>query len=156
MKPFVLAALAVPAMVAGLSDMHSRHHDIHRHIHETIVQRLDLTQDQQTAIHKIVEAHHPALHSDWVALVEARSGLVSALADPKTTEGEIREMEAKGSGADLALELEIHQVAKEIDPLLTDAQRAKAKQLMAEFHGHVEGFLAGAHGGAPESSLGKH
>lgn len=154
MKPFVLAALAVPAMVAGVSEMHGRHHDMHRHIHDTIVQRLDLTPDQQTAIRKVVEAHHPALHADWAALVEARSGLLSALADPKATEGQIREMETKGSEADLALELEIHQVAKEIDPLLTEVQRTQAKQLMAEFHSHVEGFLA--HGEAPESSHGKH
>jgi Spy/CpxP family protein refolding chaperone len=156
MKPLILAAFAVPALVAGVSDMHSHHHDIHLHIHDMIVQRLDLTQDQQTAIHKIGEAHHPALRADGAALIEARSGLISMLADPKATEEQIREMEAKGSEADLALELELHQMAKEIDPLLTEAQRAKVRQLMAEFHGHVEDFLTGAHGGAPESSRGKN
>ena len=148
MKAFLLILLAVPALVAGAVGLNQDHQDMHRHVHEVIVQRLELTGDQQAAIHKIVEAHHPALRAGAQTLVQARAELVRALLDPKTTEGQIRDLEAKGSAADLVLELEVSRLVKEIDPQLSDAQKVKVGQLLAEFHGHVAGFLAGLNAGA--------
>lgn len=151
MKALFLAALVAPALATGYAGIHAGHQGLHDHIHEAIVQKMELTKEQQASIQAIVVAHHPALHADGAAIVRARTELIQALADAKTTEGQIRELEAKGSAADLILELEVNQVVKEIDPLLTDGQRAKAKDLMGELHDHVEGFLAGTHADAPRS-----
>ena len=151
MKPFILAAFALPALLTGAVGLHQSHLDLHRHFQKIAAQKLELTTDQQAAIQKIVEAHRPALRQEAEPLVEVRSDLGRSLVDPKTTEGQIRDLEAKGSAADLVLELEVNQVVKEINPLLSDAQRVKAGQLIAEFHGHVAGFLEGMHAGYEQS-----
>jgi hypothetical protein len=68
---------------------------------------------------------------------------MQALTDPATTEGQIRELEARASAAHLALELEVSQTVKEVYPILTPEQQAKARQLVADARSHVEAFVAG-------------
>ncbi len=147
MKTLILAALSVPAVVTAIrGDHRAMHNGILGHVHAVIGQRLELTPEQKDAIHKVVQSRHGSLHVKAKAAFEGRADVIQALTDPQTTEGQIRELEAKASTANLALDLEVNQLFREISPILTEGQRAKAKQLVGEFRAHIEGFLAMAHG----------
>ena len=154
MKPLILAGLAVPALVAtapAMQSMHGPHAAMHDHLRGMLVQKLNLTPEQQEAIQKVVAAHREALHGKGLSLVKLRAELADALLDPPTTEEQIRDLEARGSAADLAFELEVSQVVKEVNPILTDDQRLKAKQLKSDLHHHAAGFLAGLHAGRQDA-----
>jgi Spy/CpxP family protein refolding chaperone len=152
MKPLLLAAVAVPAVVGSV---HAGHHataqGMMAHVHGMLVQKLDLNKDQQEAIHRVVAAHHPALHEKALAAFQARADLLQALADTQTSVDQIRALEAKASSVDLLLELEINQVMREINPILTDAQRTKLKQLASDLRAHVEAFHGHGHGQADKA-----
>jgi Spy/CpxP family protein refolding chaperone len=142
MKAFILAALAAPALLVGA---HKGHHGSHADFHAEVVRRLDLSKDQQAALHRVFEAHHPALRADAAAMAHARAEMVHTVLDPASTEAQIRVLEAKGAEADLALELELNRTMKDVDPILSAEQKAKAHALMGELHGrlheHLHGFL---------------
>lgn len=141
MKALILAALSAIATFQG---MHP--HGLAGHLHARIAQKLELTAEQKDAAHRILQAHRPALRAKGQAAFQSRADVLQSVADPQSTEAQLREMEAKASAAALALELEANQVVKEIDPLLTDVQRAKARQMVADLRGHAEAFHAMAHG----------
>jgi len=141
MNALILAGLSVPALVVTVGG--GLHAHMHQHMHEMLVKKLGLTPDQQDAARKIVEAHQPSLHAKGMALFQVRADLMQALTNPQTTEAQIRDMEAQASAAHLALELEINQVVREIAPILTPEQHAKARQLVVDARAHVEQFLAG-------------
>jgi Spy/CpxP family protein refolding chaperone len=141
MKALILAGLSVPAAITGVHAGFHAH--MHQHLQEMLVQKLGLTQAQQDAAHTIVEAHHPALRAKAQTAFKLRADLMQALANPQTTEAQIREMEGLASAAHLALELEVNQVVREIAPLLTPEQHLKAQKLVVDARAHIEGFLAG-------------
>lgn len=138
------AAFAVPVLIATATVSHGHHQDFHA----MIAKRLELTDGQQAAIHKVMEGHQKTFHEKGKALVEARGAVLHAVVNPEATEGMIRDLEARASAADLAMELEVNQMVKEINPILTDAQRLKAHELLGEFHAHAKAFMAQIHGGA--------
>jgi len=141
MKALILAGMAVPALV---TTAHMDFHDhVHAHLHDLLVKKLDLTQDQQDAAKRIMIAHHPALQAKAHAAFKLRADLVQALTDPETTEAQLRDLETQAAAAHLALDLEVSQAVKELAPLLTPEQRVKARQLVVDARAHVEGFLAG-------------
>lgn len=146
MKSLLLAAVAVPAVIGSV---HAGHHataqGMMAHVHGMLIQKLDLNKEQQEAIHRIGAAHHPALHEKGFAAFQARADLLQALTDAQTSVDQIRVLEAKASAVDLALELEINQVMREINPILTDVQRTKLKQLAADLRAHVEAFHGQIH-----------
>ena len=141
MKSLILAAVAIPGLIGSVNCCHNQ--DFHQHLHQLMVKRLELTQAQQDTLKGIVTSHHPALKAKLDAAIEARADLFQAVANPKTVEAQIRTLEATASAADLALELEVNQVVKEIAPSLTADQHAKAAQLLIEARAHLEAFRAG-------------
>ena len=147
MKALILAGLAVPALVTTAHGGFQVH--MHEHLHEMVVKKLALTQDQQDAAMRVMMAHHPSLHAKGQAVFQTRADLLQALTDPQTTEGQIQAMEAQASTAHLALELELNQVVREVAPILTPDQRVKARQMVLDARAHVETFLAGLAKEAP-------
>lgn len=138
------AAVAVPALIATVTVGHGHHQDFHA----MIAKKLELTDGQQAAIHKVMEGHHKTFHEKGKALVAARGAVLQLLINPEATESQIRDLESLASAADLAMELEVNQMVKEINPILTDAQRLKAHDLLGEFHAHAKAFMTQIHGGA--------
>jgi Spy/CpxP family protein refolding chaperone len=138
------AVFAVPALIATATVAHGHPQDFHA----MIAKRLELTEGQQAAIHKVMVGHQMTFHAKGRALVEARGAVLHLLVNPEATESQIRDLEAQASAADLAMELEVNQMVKEINPILTDAQRLKAHELLGEFHAHAKAFMAQIHGGA--------
>ena len=136
MKALILAGLAVPALVTSV------HGSFHAHLHDQIARKLDLTAEQKVAAQAVIDAHKPALHAKVAAVIQARADLMQALADPQTTEVQIRTLEAQASAAHLAAELELSQVVKAFAPILTADQQGKARQLVLEARAHVDAFSA--------------
>ena len=56
MKPLVLAALAMPALIGSAAGLHQLHEGMHAHIHGMLVQKLELTEEQQTTVVNEVQA----------------------------------------------------------------------------------------------------
>jgi Spy/CpxP family protein refolding chaperone len=136
MKALILAGLAIPALVTTV------HGNFHAHLHETIARKLDLTADQKVAAHAVIEAHKPALHAKLAAVIQARADLLQAIANPATTEAQIRTLDATASAAHVVMELELSQVVKEFAPILTPDQHEKAQKLILEARAHVDAFSA--------------
>lgn len=139
-KNYVLAALAVPALIGTIHCDRCRppHHDLHA----MIVRKLDLTASQKDAAHAVIAAHHPVLKVEFDAALKARMDLMQLVTDPQATPDQIREQDAKASAALLALELDLNQVVKEIAPILTPEQQAKARQLVAEARARMDAYCA--------------
>ncbi len=143
MKPLLLAALAVPATVATVHGVqHGHGQDMMAHVHGMIAQRLELTPEQKEAAHRVIQAHHANLHTKAKAAFETRADVLQVLVDAQTTPDQIRLLEVKASAATLDLELEVNQIIREISPSLTEVQRGKLKQMVADLRAHVEAFHA--------------
>jgi Spy/CpxP family protein refolding chaperone len=140
MKNFVLAALAIPALIGTVhcDRCHPSHHDLHA----MIIRKLDLTSSQKDAAHAVIVAHHPVLKAEFDAALKARMDLAQLVTDPQATPEQIRELDAKANAALLTLELDLNQVVKEIAPILTPEQQAKARQLVVEARAHMDSFIA--------------
>jgi Spy/CpxP family protein refolding chaperone len=140
MKHPILAALAIPALIGTLHC--GPHHGCHPDMHAMIARKLDLTGAQKDAVHKVIDAHHPALKAQFAALLQLRMDLAQKVADPQATPDQLRELDAKANAAQLPLELELNQVVKEINPILTAEQQAKARQLVLDARAHVDAYCA--------------
>ena len=140
MKNFVLAALAVPVLFGTVhcGNCHPSHHDMHA----MIIRKLDLTSSQKDAVHAVMATHHPVLKAEFDAALMARMDLAQLVTDPQATPDQIRELDAKANAALLTLELDLNQVVKEIAPILTPEQQAKARQLVVEARARMDAFIA--------------
>ncbi|MDR3670003.1 MAG: Spy/CpxP family protein refolding chaperone [Holophaga sp.] len=140
MKNYCLAVLAVPALIGSVSC--GMHRPFHHDMHAMIIQKLDLTSAQKEAAHAVIAAHHPALKAEFDAALGSRMDLAQLLTDPQATPERIRELDAKANAAQLTLELHLNQVVKEIAPILTPDQQAKARQLVLEARARMDAFCA--------------
>jgi Spy/CpxP family protein refolding chaperone len=140
MKLPILAALAVPALIGTLHC--GPHHGCHPDMHGMIARKLDLNASQKDAVHKVIDAHHPALKAKFAVLLQTRMDLAQGVADPQATAEQLRDLDAKANAAQLPLELELNQVVKEIYPILTPEQQGKARQLVLDARAHVDAFCA--------------
>lgn len=138
MKPFLLAALAVPALIGTVHC--GMHHPGHHDLHARLARKLDLSSAQKGAVHAVVQAQLPALKAELDAVIQARMDAMQAVTDPQATPDRIREQDAKAGAALLTLELHVNQVVKEINPILTPDQQAKARQLVLDLRAHVDSF----------------
>jgi Spy/CpxP family protein refolding chaperone len=140
LKHVLLAVLAVPALIGSVNC--GMPHPFHHDLHAMIVRKLDLTSAQKQAAHAVIAAHHPVLKAEFAVVVQSRMDLAQMVADPKATADQIRDLDARANAAQLTLELHLNQVVKELDPILTPEQRAKAHQLVLEARARVDAFLA--------------
>ena len=95
-----------------------------------IAKALDLTDDQKTQIKTVLRAHETEIETQLQAGSQARHSLYDAVQAQPLDEGLIRSRAAElgrvhGDGAVL-----LAKIRAEIDPILTDAQKAK----IAAFH----------------------
>jgi Spy/CpxP family protein refolding chaperone len=114
--------------------------------------RLDLTDAQRTQLHDIVSRYHSGPLGDAMKGMMAARGQVEGLvADPTATEDQI--VQASKSAAALSEQAMLlrHRMAVEIDSILTDAQKQKAKDLRAE-RAAEHGPGGPWHGGGPRSN----
>lgn len=140
MNNYVIAALSVPALIGTVNC--GMHHHGHRDMLATISRKLELTPSQQESVHAIVMTHHPVLKTEFDAACRARMDLAQAVTDPQATADQIRDLDAKAGAELLTLELHLSQVVKEIAPILTPEQHAKARQMVQEARTHMDAFLA--------------
>lgn len=140
MKSFVLAGLAVPALI-GMVDC-GMPHACHPDWQARLARSLELTVSQKEAVHALIVARQPVLKAEFDAAVRARMDLAQLVTDPQAAQEQIRELDARAQAAMLALELDLNQLVKEIAPILTPAQQAKARQMVLNVRAHVETFLA--------------
>jgi len=140
MNKYILAALAVPALIGTVhcGRCHPSHHDMHA----MIIRKLDLTSAQKDAVHAVITAHHPVLKAEFDTTLKTRLDLAQLVTDPQATPDQIRELDAKANAALLTLELDLNQVVKEIAPILTPEQQAKARQLVVEARARMDAFCA--------------
>jgi len=140
MKSFVLAGLAVPALIGMVNC--GMPHACHPDWQAVLARKLELTASQKEAVHAVLMAREPALKAEFATVVRSRMDLAQLVADPQASQDQIRELDAKAHAALLPLELDLNQLVKEIAPILTPAQQAKAHQMVLDARTHVETFLA--------------
>ena len=136
MKLPLAAYLVVPAIVATSQPAPRTT------FHDMIIQKLGFTQVQKETVRRVILAHKAAMHAKFDASFQAHADLLQALANPETTPAQIQALESKHSAVHLAMALEINQVVKEIAPILTPEQQAKARQLVVEARARMDAFIA--------------
>jgi len=136
LKNYVLAALAIPALIGTVhcGMCHPFHHDMHA----MFIKKLGLTGPQKDAAHAVITAHQPVLKAEFDAALQARMDLAQLLTDPQATPDQIRALDSKANAAFLTLELHLNQVVKELAPILTPEQQGKARQLVLEARAHMD------------------
>lgn len=116
---------------------------------QQMADRLDLTDAQRTEMHEIVSRYHSGPLGDAMkGMMSARGQVEALVGDPAATEDQI--VQASKSAAALSEQAMLlrHRMAVEIDSILTDAQKEKAKELRAEraAEGGHGGRWHGGHG----------
>ena len=132
MQPLILTAFALPALVATVPGAPAG----------ILAQRLGLDSAQKASIQRILEAHKPALTARNDAFRDARRALVDGCLEPGTSEDQLAALQAKSSAAAFELLKELHQVVRELDPVLSQDQKARAKAMLAQFRLHLDGLRA--------------
>jgi Spy/CpxP family protein refolding chaperone len=88
---------------------------------------LDLSEAQWQSIHAIFEKHRGAHFAKQQTLESKEKILMTALAEPATTEAQLKDLHAAASDARLAVLLEGRTMMLEIQAVLNPEQQAKAK-----------------------------
>jgi len=101
---------------------------------------LNLTEAQKTAIHQIFDSHKETLQPKVQAAGEARKAVGDALTQPGTTEAQLKALHDAAAAAQFEVLKEGRAIFLQVDPLLTPEQRAKAQELKAKFHKHMDGL----------------
>jgi hypothetical protein len=68
--------------------------------------------------------------------------MVDSLLDPAASDEQVRAAQAGAATAAAELLVEAHQIVREADPILTSAQKAKARRTLAELRLHLDGLRA--------------
>jgi Spy/CpxP family protein refolding chaperone len=126
--------LAVPALVLSLPVV-SRTDTT-----AFLAHRLDLSASQEQALRLIMDKHRPALVAKANALHDARRKMVTACLDANASTQEVLGLQEATATAGAQVVLEIHQVAGELDVVLTPAQRAKAQGFILEAQTRFDGL----------------
>lgn len=132
MQPLILTAFALPALVATVPGAPAG----------ILAQRLGLDANQRAAVKQVLEAHRPALAARHDAFREARRALVDGCLDPQLPEPQLAQLQSRSSAAALELAQEVHRTVRELDPVLTAAQRAQARALLTQARLHLDGLRA--------------
>jgi len=120
------------------------------------MQHLALTEAQRQSFHTILASHRAANMARHQALETRERALGEAVAEPATTESQLRVLHEAVSEARFALLLEDRAVRLELQALLSPAQQAQAREqrqklqkAMDTHHAAMEAF-----GGKPEGPCG--
>ena len=152
----VLTAVAVPAAIAVARCPMIGHGD-HKAMFEHVAKELKLDETQKASVQKILEAHQPSLEVGHKAVVEALHNLADGIANPTTDDATIQELHAKTATLTQSMALEIHKMVQEINPILTEEQRTKAKAFFDQMKAmHASGKMGGrGHGRGGMCDFGK-
>jgi len=136
-------AIAVAGLLAGrVSAQAFRGHgrgDFPSHIFTHMSRVLDLTDDQKSRIKDVLRAHGDEIKVQMQASADARRSLHDAVMAQPMDEAAIRAAavklgQAQGDGAVL-----FSRILVEIEPILTDAQKAKVQALREKVRQHGQG-----------------
>ena len=122
------AGLVAGRLSAGAIPGHGRGDSVMRMFHH-MAEALDLSDDQEARIKDVLKAHAPEIEAQMKASSAARRGLhPAALADP-ADESAIRAAAQKLGSVQADSALLFSRIRKEVDPVLTDAQRKKLHEV---------------------------
>lgn len=130
MQPLAFTALTIPALIATVPGLPG----------DLLARKLDLDTAQKAAVRQVLQAHRPALRAKADGFRAARRALVDAGLDPKVDEAAFLALHARSAAAGGELALEARRVVRDLDPILTPDQRARARTLLAEARGHLDGL----------------
>ena len=132
MQPLVFTAFTLPALVATLPGAPGGF----------IAQRLGLDSNQKEAVQRILAAHKPTLAARNDAFRQARRALVDGCLDTRLSEEQLAQLQAKSASTAFELLKELHQVVRELDPVLSQEQKGRAKSLLGQARTHLDGLRA--------------
>ncbi len=100
---------------------------------ERMADTLGLTDAQRAQLQAILTRYQSAgLHENMKALFQARTQMSSLVGDPSANEQQVVEAARSVAAQSEQVALQRHRMAVEIDSILTDDQRQKAKEMRAE------------------------
>lgn len=132
MQPLIFTAFTLPALVATLPGAPGGF----------LAQRLGLDANQKEAVQRILAAHRPTLATRNDAFREARRALVDGCLDARLSEAQLAQLHSRSAAAAFELQKELHQVVRELDPVLTQEQKDRAKSMLGQARAHFDGLRA--------------
>jgi Spy/CpxP family protein refolding chaperone len=100
----------------------------HRPGPEGLLADLNLTPDQDKAIHALMDKHHAADKAKRRAAEDADDAFRQALEDPAVSDPQLKPLHDAASEAHFQMFLEHRALRREIDAVLTPDQRARARR----------------------------
>lgn len=147
-KSFLMGAGVVALATAGLlagrlsaGAFPRGHADFAPRIFGRIARALDLSDDQKSRIKEILKAHAAEIEAQMKSSAAARRALHQAVLDQPSDESAIRAAalelgQVQGDNAVL-----FAKIRTEIQPVLTDGQRAKIQQLRERVRNHADSAI---------------
>jgi Spy/CpxP family protein refolding chaperone len=136
-------AIAVAGLLAGRVSAQAFHGhprgDFPSHIFAHMSRALDLTDDQKSKIKDVLRSHADEIKAQMQASATARHSLHDAVMAQPTNEAAIRAAAAQLGQAQGDGGLLFARIRGEIDPILTDAQRARLQSLREQVRQHGQG-----------------
>jgi Spy/CpxP family protein refolding chaperone len=144
------AALAItPVMlVAQRGDGHGPHHG-RGHMIERLFERLDLTDEQQEAIHNTLMEHREQTRQWQEEKIAKRRALGQAIHADFFDESAVRQAAAEVAAVDSDLAVMKAQMFQEINKVLTAEQREHMKELIEDWHFMADEFRGRRSGRGP-------
>jgi Spy/CpxP family protein refolding chaperone len=140
--------IAPTLILAQRGDGHGPHHG-RGHMIERIFERLDLTDDQQEAVHNTMMGHREQtrqLHEEKIA---KRRALGQAIHADFFDESAVRQAAADVAAVDADLAVMRAQMFQEINKVLTAEQRERMKELIEDWHFMADEFRGRRSGKGP-------
>jgi Spy/CpxP family protein refolding chaperone len=123
-----IVTLILPAAARAGGPPHGRGHAGARLSH--LAEALELTEEQQAQVREIFRKHKDgALGTELVSMREARRRLDALIHDAAASDAQVRQAADEHSTRAARVAVERHRMVVDIDRLLTDEQRDKAREL---------------------------
>lgn len=121
-----------------------------------MMKNLDLTEAQRQSIQAIFEKHRASQQLKQQALKTKEQALMDAMAEPATTEAQLKDLHGSASEARLSMLLEGRTIRMEIQAVLTPVQQEKAKEQRQKMQKAMDAHRAAMEelGGKPERPCG--
>ena len=126
-------AIAPTLLLAQRGDGHGPHHGRGQMI-ERIFERLDLTDDQQEAVHNTMMEHREQTRQLAEEKIAKRRALGQAIHADFFDESAVRQAAADVAAVDADLAVMRAQMFQEINKVLTAEQREHMKELIEDWH----------------------
>ena len=148
----LVALVAAPALAQGFGQGHGQHGASHPgghdgRMHGRIFAQLDLTEDQRTQIHQLMDEHRAAVEPLRQQAREGHQQVAQLVHAKAIDEAAIRTAVIDSAQADADMAVERARLVQQIRSILTPEQREKADELMQQHLTEMtEGGFRG-HGG---------